>query len=209
MENIQNQNVPTAEELEQEQIALHLPKEEEVRASVISEFGFDEELDTDKIDKAVAKEMVHKTDIVKVVGQKIKYRDLANKSKEATPPISQVKIDPDEVGKLVDTKLTETLEKRDLDSLDYPDDLKGEISKLAKLQGVSIKKAVKDPYIVFKIETYEKEQKTNEATISRTHKSGSSKEFDVNNPPAFDPNDVVGSDKAMKEWEAEAKKRGL
>ena len=208
MENIQNQNVPTAEELEQEQIALHLPKEEEVRASVISEFGFDEELDTDKIDKAVAKEMAHKTDIVKVVGQKIKYRDLANKPKETTPPAPQVKIDPDEIGKVVDGKLKETLEQRDLDALDYSDELKSEIKRIAQIAG-SVKQALKDPYIVFKIESYEKEEKVKEATISRTHKSGSSKEFDVNNPPPFDPADIAGSDKAMEEWTAEAKKRGL
>jgi len=207
----ENKQVPSAEELEQERTALLEAKEEEVRASVISEFGFDEELDADKIDKAVAKEMKNRKDLSQAIGQKIKHRTEAEelRKKSATPPAPQVKIDPDEVGKLVDTKLTETLEKRDLDSLDYPDDLKTEISKVVKIQGVSVKQAVKDPYIAFKIEAYEKEQKTNEATISRTHKSGSSKEFDVNNPPAFDPNDVAGSDKAMKEWEAEAKKRGL
>ena len=207
----ENKNVPSAEELEQERTALLEAKQEEVRASVISEFGFDEELDTDKIDKAVEKEMDSRKKLSEAIGQKIKYRkDAEDLRAKAIPPIKpEVKIDPDEVGKVVGVQVNEALEKRDLDSLDYPDELKTEISKLAKLQGMPIKKALKDPYIVFKIEAYEKDLKTNEATISRTHKSGSSKEFDVNNPPAFDPNDVEGSDKAMKEWEAEAKKRGL
>jgi len=207
----ENKNVPTAEELEQERTALLEAKQEEVRASVISEFGFDEELDTDKIDKAVEKEMDSRKKLSEAIGQKIKYRkDAEDLRAKAIPPIKpEVKIDPDEVGKVVGVQVNEALEKRDLDSLDYPDELKTEISKLAKLQGMPIKKALKDPYIVFKIESYEKEEKVKEATISRTHKSGSSKEFDVNNPPAFDPNDVEGSDKAMKEWEAEAKKRGF
>ena len=207
----ENKNVPSAEELEQERTALLEAKQEEVRASVISEFGFDEELDTDKIDKAVEKEMDSRKKLSEAIGQKIKYRkDAEDLRAKAIPPIKpEVKIDPDEVGKVVGIQVNEALEKRDLDSLDYPDELKTEISKLAKLQGMPIKKALKDPYIVFKIEAYEKDLKTNEATISRTHKSGSSKEFDINNPPAFDPNDVEGSDKAMAEWTVEAKKRGL
>jgi len=206
-------NVPTAEELEQEQIALHLPTEEEVRVSVISEFGFDEDLDTDKIEKATAKEMKSREDLSRAVGRKIKERtekEALLKEKSATPPITpEIKTDPDEVGKVVDIKVTETLEKRDLESLDYPDDLKAEISKLAKLNGVSIKQVLKDPYIIFKIEAYEKEEKAEEAKIGRTHKSFSSTEFDINNPPEFDPADREGSDKKMAEWEAEAKKRGF
>lgn len=204
-----NETVQTAEEIAQEQIALNLPKEEEVRASVISEFGFDEDLDADKIDKAVAKELDSRKKLSEAIGQKIKHRTEAEelRAKVATPPTKPVVNDPDEVGKLVDSKVTETLEKRDLEALDYPDELKTEISKLAKLQGVSIKKAVADPYIAFKVEAYEKQRKVDEATISRTHKSGSSKEFDPNSPPKFDPADIAGSDKAMKEWELEAKKR--
>ena len=207
----ENKNVPSAEELEQERTALLEAKQEEVRASVISEFGFDEELDTDKIDKAVEKEMDSRKKLSEAIGQKIKYRkDAEDLRAKAIPPIKpEVKIDPDEVGKVVGVQVNEALEKRDLDSLDYPDELKTEISKLAKLQGMPIKKALKDPYIVFKIESYEKEEKVKEATISRTHKSGSSKEFDINNPPPFDSADIAGSDKAMKEWEAEAKKRGF
>ena len=206
----ENKNVPSAEELEQERTALLEAKQEEVRASVISEFGFDEELDTDKIDKAVEKEMDSRKKLSEAIGQKIKYRkDAEDLRAKATPPIKpKVKIDPDEVSKVVDSKLKEMLEQRDLDALDYSDELKSEIKRIAQIAG-SVKQALKDPYIVFKIESYEKEEKVKEATISRTYKSGSSKEFDINNPPTFDPNDVEGSDKAMKEWEAEAKKRGF
>ena len=206
----ENKNVPSAEELEQERTALLEAKQEEVRASVISEFGFDEELDTDKIDKAVEKEMDSRKKLSEAIGQKIKYRkDAEDLRVKATPPIKpEVKIDPDEVGKVVDSKLKETLEQRDLDALDYSDELKSEIKRIAQIAG-SVKQALKDPYIVFKIESYEKEEKVKEAAIGRTHKSGSSKEFDINNPPPFDPADVAGSDKAMKEWKAEAKKRGF
>lgn len=211
MDNVQP--VQTAEEIEQEQIALHLPKEEEVRASVITEFGFDEELDIEKIDKAVAKEMEQRTKLSEAIGQKIKERTAKEtllKEKSATLPTKlDVKIDAEEVGKVVDIKVTETLEKRDLNALEYPDELKAEISKLAKLNGVSIKQALKDPYIVFKIEAYEKEEKTEQAKIGRTHKSFSSTEFDINNPPEFNPDDIPGYDKRMAEWTAEAKKRGF
>ena len=208
MEIIPKVDAPTPEELEQEQLALQEAKEEEVRASIISEFGFDEELDADKIDKAVSKEMKHRKDWASITKQKVKHRTEAEELRKAIPPTkTDVKIDADEVGKVVDSKLKETLEQRDLDALEYSDELKAEIKRIAQIAG-SVKQALKDPYIIFKIEAYEKEQKVAEATIGRTHKSGKTKEFDINNPPEFDPNDIEGSEKRMKEWEQEAKKRG-
>ena len=203
--------VPSAEELEQERTALIEAKQEEVRVSVISEFGFDEDLDTDKIDKAVEKELDSRKKLSEAIGQKIKHRKEAEelRAKVATPPTPEVKTDPDEVGKMVDSKIKETLDQTKLDELDYPDELKSEIKRIAQFVG-GVKQAIKDPYIASKIEAYEKEEKIDEATIGRTHKSGSSAEFDINKPPEFDPSTpetIAASDKAMAEWEKEAKKR--
>jgi hypothetical protein len=54
---MENQNVPTAEELAAEQAGLVIPEEDEVRAKVVSEYGFDETADQEKIDKLVAREI--------------------------------------------------------------------------------------------------------------------------------------------------------
>ena len=52
MDNVQ----PTAEELAAEQVATQVPKEEEIRESIISEYGFDADADSERVDKLVAKD---------------------------------------------------------------------------------------------------------------------------------------------------------
>lgn len=73
-------------ELAAEQAALQAPKEEEVRADIISDFGFDESVDGDKIDKLVEKEMSHRKKLSSAIGQKIKFRTEAEKNKQPIPP---------------------------------------------------------------------------------------------------------------------------
>src|SRR3990167_6127990 len=149
---MEQKNELTQEELAAEQAAMAEAKVEEVTASVVEKFGFDEELDADKIEKAVAIEMEHRKNLSHAIGQKIKHREEAEKLRKATPPAKpEVKIDPDEVDKKIDIKMNEALEKRDLDSMDYPEELKAEISRVAKIQGVSVNKLLSDSYIVSKI----------------------------------------------------------
>ncbi len=82
-------NKPTAEELaaEQADLVTAQEKEEEVRAKVITEYGFDEVDDLERINKVVAKEMDSRKKLFAAIGQKIKYRtDLETEKKKVTPP---------------------------------------------------------------------------------------------------------------------------
>ena len=82
-----NLNNPTPEELAAEAAALGEVKEDEVRKNVISEFGFDEVDDAERIDKLVAKEVSSRKELSVAIGQKIKYRDsLAHEKKDPPPP---------------------------------------------------------------------------------------------------------------------------
>ncbi len=192
----------TQEELAAEQAALAEQKEDEVRAKVIEEFGFDPETDQERIDKLVADKVESGKKLSAAIGQKIKWRDQANKpAPPASPPPAAPTVAPEDIGKVV----AQELEKRDLEALDYADDLKKEIQRIAQVQGISIKQAARDPYIVFKIGEYEKEQRANEATISRTHRSSSSQKFDPNTPPDVDMTTEEGR-KAWDEWKAKAAK---
>lgn len=203
----------TPEELAAEQAAMTEVKEDEVRANIISEYGFDEVDDSERIDKLVAKEVKDRQALSHAIGQKIKHRtakELLEKEKQdlitanATKP---PKLDEDIINKKVDEKLDERFEKRDLESLEYPEELKSEIQRIAKAQGVSVKKAQSDPYIVFKIEKYNKEQGIDEASIGRTNKSGNKIIYSFDNPPKVDMQTLEG----IKQWDeymAEMRKQG-
>lgn len=106
-----------------------------------------------------------------------------------------------------DKRIGEAFEKRDLEATDYSDGIKAEISKLAKMQGVSIKQASKDPYIQFQIEAYNKEQKTQDATISRTNKSGGRTTASFDEIPDVDMNTEEGR-KEYDAWTKEMVKAG-
>ena len=202
-----------AAELAAEQEAIAGVKEEEVRASVIAEYGFDEVDDAERIDKLVAKEVENSRKLSSAIGQKIKHRTeaetLRNDPRLKVAP-SQDKtnvLDTESLDKKFDEKFNERMEKLDLEALDYSDEVKADIKKVAKAQGISVKQAVRDPYIVFKIGETEKEQKTNEASISRTNKTHGKKAFSMDNPPEVD----MTTEEGRKEWEAyktEMKKQG-
>lgn len=63
-------------------------------------------------------------------------------------------IKPDEID--IDTRIANgvisVLEQRDLDATDLSDELKTEVSNFAKLQGITIKKALTSDYISYRIE---------------------------------------------------------
>src|SRR5438046_25289 len=113
--------VLSPEEQKADQEALVVAKEEEVKAAVIEEFGFDPAEDADLIEKAVAKEMKHRTELSQAIGQKIKYREKLNQKPptEPQPPKKELPSEED-LEKKLDAKLEEKLAKRDLDSLDLP-----------------------------------------------------------------------------------------
>lgn len=203
---------PEEQKLEQE--ALADAKEDEVRAKVLEEYGFDEVDDSDKIEKAVADRMASRKALSQAIGQKIKHREAAAIAKKEAEELKskatkaqEPKLSDDEFDKKLDAKLNERLEERDLGSMSYSDEVKAEIRKVAKAQGVSISQAVKDPYIQFKIEAAKKDAEAEEGAVGRKHKSGGKQTFDINSPPELDPLDPE-SLKKYDEWFDEAKKKG-
>ncbi len=206
---MENPIIPSNEELEAEKAALTEKKEEEIRANVITEYGFDEVDDAERIDKLVADKIESNKKLSQAIGQKIKHRTEADElRKKVIPPQDKANIfDPESLDKKLDEKLDERLEKRDLDSLDYPDELKAEIQKVAKITNKSIKEAIKDPYIASKIEVVNKERELDGASISRTNKSGNKVKPSFDNPPDVDIKTPEGQ-KKWDEWKEEIRKQG-
>jgi hypothetical protein len=90
-----------------------------------------------------------------------------------------------DIDKLLDAKL----EKRDLDALDLSDELKKQVSTYAKVQGISIKKALSSDYISFLKEKDEKKQKIDNASlgskrgsIKKDYSEMRSSDFDLRTP---------------------------
>lgn len=190
------------EEQELEAEAQAEAKEEEIKSKVIEEYGFDSVDDAEKIDKLTKERMASHKKLTVAVGQKIKYRDA--KPAPVTPPKPDKKDEkapePVDVGKAV----TAELEKRDLEALEYPAELKTEIQRIATAQGTGIKAALRDPYIVFKVGEYEKEQKQEAATIGNKNKGGGGKNtFTPGIPPDVDMSTEEGRKTydRWKEWE--------
>lgn len=185
-----------AEELAAEQEALQEKKEEEIREQLINDFGFDEINEAEKIDKLVLKEKEHREKLSQAIGQKIRWRTEAQKPKETkvepirtSPPTN---LDEEAVARIFDKRQ----EKLALDALEYPEELKKEIERVAQFTG-SVAKAIRDPYIVSKVETYEKEKRVEEATITKTNRSGGRKAFSIENPPDVD----MSTEEGRKTWE--------
>jgi len=106
--------------------------------------------------------------------------------KPAAKPVDKGNID-------VEAKISEginsALDKRDLESFELSDELKKEISNLAKLKGITVKAAKEDDYIKFKIE--QENLKNNDTTGSMpTGRKGSFIKTDTT--ATFDPRTEEG-----------------
>lgn len=165
-----DENKVSTEELAAEQVAVQVPKEEDVRAEIITEFGFDETVDGERIDKLVAKQMESKKMLSKTIAQKIKHRNEADELRK----------------KLTTTPTPKSEEKGNLSSKDiiainraniHEDDL-DEIVDYAKYKKISIAEALKSSVITTLLNDKAEQRKTAEATNTRPASRSSTKVSD-------------------------------
>jgi len=152
------------------------------------ELGID--TDNELLDTLVKRELDHRKKLSATIGQKIKYREMAQGAK----PPQEVKPKPDAPlsADELTAKIREEFEQRDLDELEYPDDIKA----VAKLKNVSVRQAAQDPYISYKIDAYNAEQKTEDAVIVRKDKGGKIS-VDKSKPPKVD----MSTEEGRKAWD--------
>lgn len=77
-------------------------------------------------------------------------------------------------------------EKRELESIDLSDELKKEIQTYAKVQGVSVKKALNSEYISFLKEKEEKKEKIDNASLGSKRRASSKKDYSEMTASDFD-----------------------
>lgn len=145
----------TEEEKKKEDEVLKEAKEDEVRSQVVEDYGLDEDVDSEKIDKLVQKELQHKKDLSTAIRQK---RDWRAKAEETPKPKEEDTTDKgkkeeekiDESKFITKEELDERDRKKDIESLEVSDELKKEVESYAKLHGVSAKQAFSSDYIQFR-----------------------------------------------------------
>lgn len=185
---------PTPEEATLEQEAIAEVKEDEVREKLAADLGI--ESDNPLLESLVKREIEQRKKLSTAIGQKIKFREAAKTG--AKPPAVVPKPDatvPKTAEEIAET-VRQQFEQRDLDELDFPDELKKEIAAVAKLKNISIRQAVKDPYIDYKVKAFETEKKSDDATIVRKDKGGKAI-FDRSKPPKVDMSTAEG----RKTWD--------
>ncbi|MCR4307125.1 MAG: hypothetical protein NUV80_01035 [Candidatus Berkelbacteria bacterium] len=190
--NLEEISNPTAEDLKEEAEATKDKTEQEIRDSVIAEYGLDETVDSDLVSKLTEKELAHRKQLSKTIGQKIKAREALKNFKPKETPAEPAKPASPAEPVDVDTRVNEILNERDLRSLEVSDELKQEIRTYAKAKDISYLEASKSSYITFMKEQEEKKAKIEKASISPKQKANSaaiefskdtkSSDFDVTTP---------------------------
>jgi hypothetical protein len=205
-ENNKNLEV-TPEEQKAEQEAQAEVKEDELRDKLASDFGIDPEDEEKKefLDKLVANEKSHREKLSGAIKQKItwrtKFQETSKKPEGQKPKDGKPDKEMPNIDELVDRKLNERLEARDLESLGLSDDLKAEVKDLAKLKGISVRDAAQLPYIKARKEEVEREERIKKATPKRSNSGSYTPSYDPSkplNPDDFDMNTEEGR-KAWKE----------
>lgn len=177
--------------------------EDELKNKIAEEYGIDPESDAELFEKILLKEKSYRQKLSGAIKQKIKYREMA-KNSTAQPVKKEEQAGSPNVAELVSKEVNDILEKRDLESLDYPDDIKQEIKDYAKFKGISVKEAAKSEYITLRLEKVAREARIYGASPKRS--AGGRTTVDPSQP--LDPaNFDLNTPEGIKAWrEAKAAK---
>jgi len=120
-------------------------------------------------------------------------------------PITSAPKNDDDVDTRISKGIMSALDQRDLEALDLTDEVKAEVSNLAKMKGITVKAALSTPYIKF---LKEQDEMKNNAEIG-SMPSGRKGTFTNNGKvQAFDPRTEEGKKAAQKRDEELRKKLG-
>jgi len=92
------------------------------------------------------------------------------------------------------------LEERELEDLEISDTLKEKVQRYAKLENISIRKALKSDYIQFQKEAEEKKQEVESAALGNNPKASVKKDYSKMNSKDFDFTTEEGREE-FKKWE--------
>lgn len=205
----QEDNVVTPEEKEAEEQALSEVKEEELRGKLAENLGIDPEDEPELLDKLVEREQSHHEKLSGAIKQKISWREKATTSAPKKPDNNndgkgEPQGDSKDDKPLTEDRLSELLDereaKRELERLDLPEEVATEVKDIAKVRGISVREALKLPYVTNRIEEVEREKRVQAATPKRGRKGSYVSSQDPSKP--LDPDDFdLDTEEGRKEWQ--------
>ena len=187
--------------IQAEEEALKTTPENELREQVIVKYGLDSDANPELIDQLVSDKLEEQKRLSTAIKQKRTWREKAKQIPDK-PIISSTAAKPDEIVKAVDA----VLERRELEDLELGDELKREVQNYAKLNSVSIKKALSSDYISFLKEKEEKKQKIEDASLGNKGRAPSKKDYDNMTASDFDLKTPEGKAEFTK-WEDHLRKQ--
>lgn len=177
----------------------------ELRSQVAAALGIaDDEANKELLDKAVTRESGLRKGYGTLLG---KYKGLKTKVKPAPQQAPQQQqqsqqgkaLTPEEIRQQAEATVTQQLEQRDLDEMELPDDIKSEIKSVAKIKGISVRKAAQDGYIQHLIEKAVAENRITDAALPSTRRAAPAARPGNAAAPKFDMSTEEGR-KAFNEW---------
>lgn len=148
--------MPSKENPMDDQNEVKVRDEAEVRSAVITEYGFDEEVDAERIERLVAKELDHDRKLSSAIGAKIKHRTEAEELKKQIP----TKKEPTEEEKGLSQKDVLYLAKADIHETNVD-----EVLELAKAMKWDVKQA--HEYLKPRLKELDEFRKTAEAAQTK------------------------------------------
>ena len=119
----------------------------------------------------------------------------ASKESSDAEPIAKKPIE--DISDVIDKKVSEKLDEKELDAVNISDAAKKSIKAYAKAEGLTIKQAMSSDYFTFVKDKEEAAKKVEEATIGKGKGAPTKQNFDVNNPPKLD----LTTEEGQKTWE--------
>ena len=183
--------------------------EEEIRTEVIADLRgdeeeFDEEANADLITRVSSRRLKDEEFKASVHSQKIERTEKAKKLEEELAALkgsSNTTLDENKLRE----KLREIREEEKIEEMEYSDEIKGKIKTLAKLNGISVKKAAEDDYIKTLIKAEEDEKLSSDAALNSSNKGRAKKNLVNKNPNDFD----LTTEEGQAEWEEFKKQKGF
>lgn len=191
------------EDVKLEEEALKDTPEAELKKEILSKFGLNEEEHAEMIAKLLADKMEERKKLGTAIKQKRNWREKFNsvkpEEKKEVKTETKTELSQTDIDALVEKKLAEKLDSREIDSTELTDALKTEVKNYATLNKVSIKEALKSDYIQFQINKAKEAAEIDDASISNKHdKTKSNKNFKDMTPDDFD----VSTEEGRKDWNA-------
>ena len=117
-------------------------------------------------------------------------------SKKESSDVSKPAPKEDDLIKVVDQRVREQLEEKELDSIDLSDETKKSLKAYSKAEGLTIKKATESKYFSFLKQEEEAAKKVEEASIGGKRGAPTRKEFSLSNPPKYD----MSTEEGRQSW---------